>query len=201
MTAAVRGTRKPANTRGSKAGSTRSRSTAPKPRPARPTPVPAGEPEVEALLADPEVAARLEPEPDPEPVPAAESVTLSREEYERLLALLAPPADPEPPAAEAPANGAFPHYYHAYLPNLTIRRGRANEIRFRGGIYGPQTAEQEADVRAALAKYVPGGDPDRWKGDTMFDQHGAPREMRCKECGFFTANFDVFADHEMHTKH
>ena len=108
---------------------------------------------------------------------------------------------PDYTAPTPPPPQDFPVYYHAYLPNLTIRRGRPDEIRFRGGVYTPPNEGMEERVREALAQYVPGGDVDRWKGDTLFDRAGNPRELRCRECGFFTGNDQVYDDHLQHTKH
>ena len=101
------------------------------------------------------------------------------------------PEAPEPPAPPR----EFPIYYHAYLPNLAIHRGRSTQIKFRGGIFQPRTEQQEARVRKALRKYVPGRNPDRWMGDN------SPRELRSRECGFFTSNFEVMVEHLTHTKH
>jgi hypothetical protein len=91
----------------------------------------------------------------------------------------------------------YTHYWHAWLPNLTVKRGRKDQVRFKGGIYTPRSAVQDANVRKALAKYVPGGDPDRWKGDTP----GLDEDLSCPECGFMTANFKVWKDHLQHTQH
>lgn len=103
---------------------------------------------------------------------------------------------PEPPPAPPPAEDR-PHYYHAYLPHLRVRRGRKDALRWRGGVIYPTSAEQEARVRKALVKYVPGGDPDRWKGDTP----GLERDLRCPECAYFTRNFNVWTDHGRKTGH
>lgn len=104
-------------------------------------------------------------------------------------------ARPEPtPKAPEPEHD-IPHYYHAYMPHLRVRRGRKNALRWRGGVIYPRTPDQEQRVRDALRKYVPGGDPDRWKGDNL------PKEIRCAECGYFTRNFQVWEDHMQHTGH
>ena len=113
-------------------------------------------------------------------------------------------AEPEPFGGEAPSEPVapqpepdLPFYYHAWAPNLTVRRGRPEGFRFRGARYQPRTEQQNANARAYLAQVVPGGNPDRWMGDTP----GFTREVRCPECGFFTSNLDVMDDHNQHTKH
>ena len=106
-------------------------------------------------------------------------------------------AEPEvkPPAV-------MTHYYHAWLPNLQYRKGRKDQLIFRGGVIDVELgSEQEANVRKCLSRYVPGGNPDRWKGDTTFDENGFPVYQTCRECGQFTANANVFTDHLKKTDH
>lgn len=113
----------------------------------------------------------------------------------------AAPPEPDEADEEPEEPEGFDDYWHPYLPNLVIRRGRKDQIKFRGGVYTPRTAEEEQRVRQALRKYVPGRDPDRWKGTTIFDRNGNPKERRCRECGFFTSNDDVMEDHLRKTQH
>lgn len=101
------------------------------------------------------------------------------------------------PVAPPPAEAGIPHYYHAYMPHLRVKRGRKDALRWMGGVIHPTTREQEARVRAALVKYVPGGNPDRWMGDTP----GLDDDLRCSECGYFTRNFNVWKDHKQKTGH
>jgi len=105
---------------------------------------------------------------------------------------------PAPVKVEAEPQTVFECYYHAYLPHLTVKRGRKDAVRWHGGITCPTTALQEARVREALVKYVPGGNPDRWKGDTIDDDE---EDLRCMECGYFTRNTRVWRDHMKHTGH
>lgn len=105
---------------------------------------------------------------------------------------------PEPVAPEPPPLVAPPHYYHAFYPNLRVKRGRKDALRWRGGVIYPKNAEQEARIRAALVKYAPGGNVDRWKGDTLDPDE---EDLRCSECGYFTRNTRVWRDHMKHTGH
>lgn len=98
--------------------------------------------------------------------------------------------------------GVMTHYYHAWLPNLQYRKGRKGQLIFRGGVIDvEQGSERERTVRECLSRYVPGGNPDRWKGDTTFDEHGRPVYETCRECGLFVANHNVFVDHLKKTDH
>lgn len=134
----------------------------------------------------------------PDDLPAFEAKVARQ----RAAAAEAEPApEPAPEAEPAPAAPAFEPYYHPYLPNLYIHRGRRDQVRFQGGVYVPKTPQQEANVRQALTKYVPGRNPDRWKGDNLFDRNGNVKEQRCRECGFFTGNSEVMDDHLQWTKH
>lgn len=104
------------------------------------------------------------------------------------------------PVVQPPA--AMTHYYHAYLPNLQYRKGRSDQVLFRGGVVDVEIGSvREETIRDCLSRYVPGRDPDRWKGDTTFDENGYPVYQTCRECGFFTANSNVFADHLKQTDH
>jgi hypothetical protein len=105
--------------------------------------------------------------------------------------------EPEPVVVDT---RTYPHYWHAWMPHLTVKRGRKDQVRFKGGIYQPRSATQEANVRKILVKYVPGGDPDRWKGDSR-DEDGEVPELTCPECSFTTNNFRVHKDHLQHTQH
>lgn len=94
------------------------------------------------------------------------------------------------------------HYYHAWLPNLQYRKGRSDQLIFRGGVIDVEIgSEKEAKVRECLSRYVPGGNPDRWKGDTTFDENGTPVYETCRECGQFMANHNAFVDHLKKTDH
>ena len=98
--------------------------------------------------------------------------------------------------------GLMTHYYHAWLPNLQYRKGRSDQLIFRGAVIDVEIgSEKEAKVRECLSRYVPGGNPDRWKGDTTFDENGFPVYETCRECGLFVANHNVFVDHLKKTDH
>lgn len=104
---------------------------------------------------------------------------------------------PEPQPKTPEPTYDIPHYYHAFMPNLWVKRGRRDALRWRGGVINPRTPAQEARVRKALEKYVPGGNPDRWKGDTP----GIDEDLRCHDCGYFTRNINVWKDHGKQTGH
>jgi hypothetical protein len=116
---------------------------------------------------------------------------------------VAEPINP-PPAPAAPREDR-PHYYHAWLPHVSFRKGRPDQVLFRNGIFQPQSEEDEERVRAYLAPYVPGRNPDRWKGDNLFhrapDGTITPKFRECPECGMQYANDEVYDDHIQHTKH
>lgn len=102
--------------------------------------------------------------------------------------------EPEPaPIPDAPAS--LPIVYHAWLPHVRIKRGRSDELRVRGGRFEIHNEQQYQQALSYLRKHVPGRDPMRWVGGN------SPRTLQCRECGFFTGNFDVFDDHLQHTHH
>lgn len=141
-----------------------------------------------------EMAARVQALNAAPPDPAPEVDEFDESGWEEASEL---GARPEPAPVVPAVEHEIPHYYHAYLPHLRVRRGRKNALRWRGGVIYPRTPDQEARVREALRKYVPGGDPDRWKGDTP----GIDQDLRCDECGYFTRNIQVWQDHRQHTGH
>jgi hypothetical protein len=145
--------------------------------------------EYAALVVPPDVAA--------EPVVEPEADDLNPEWALSTVSELGERPEPTPKVPEPEYD--IPHYYHAFMPNLWVKRGRRDALRWRGGVIRPRTPAQEARVRHALEKYVPGGNPDRWKGDTP----GLDEDLRCHDesCGFFTRNINVWKDHGKKTGH
>jgi hypothetical protein len=106
---------------------------------------------------------------------------------------------PEPAPKPPPSDAPDVIYYHAYYRNLRVKRGRKDAVRWRNGaVWVKKDSPQEERVRHYLVKYVPGGNPDRWMGDTL---DADEEDLRCPECAYFTRNTRVWRDHMKHTGH
>lgn len=158
--------------------------------------------------------APAKPKAAPAPATYPETVTMTVQEMNRLVAEQvadalaaaqpAPAPEPEPdplPVDMTPGEEAVPReagftpvvYYNGYFPNLTISPSPNTWYRWENGKMTVKSARQEAEVRAYLTRRRI--DPDRWRGDD------SPQTLECKECHAAYRNVTAYNDHLQKSKH